>query len=134
MKHDFLQGAPMRGRFRDQTQLFSYISRESRVPAVHPLRKVRALVREVLEAMSRSFNALYAKEGRPSVPPEQLLSALLILALHGIRSERQLMQQLDYNLLNRWFVGLPRTIRCGTRPPSPRTANACRPVRCSSSS
>ena len=96
----------MRGRFRDQTQLFSYISPESRVPAVHPLRKIRALVREVLEAMSRSFNRLYAKEGRPSVPPEQLLSALLIQALYGIRSERQLMEQLDYNLLYRWFVGL----------------------------
>src|SRR5437867_10150777 len=111
MKHDSLlvgdePGAPMRGRFRDQTRLFSYISPESRVPAVHPLRKIRALVREVLEAMSRSFNRLYAKEGRPSVPPEQLLSALLIQALYGIRSERQLMEQLDYNLLYRWFVGL----------------------------
>ena len=76
------------------------------MPAGHPLRKIRALVRDVLAAMSRSFDRLYAEEGRPSVPPEQLLSALLIQALYGIRSERQLMEQLDYNLLYRWFVGL----------------------------
>ena len=96
----------MLGKFPDQTQLFSSISPELRVPAGHPLRKIRALVREVLEAMSRGFYRLYAEEGRPSVPPEQLLSTLLIQALYGIRSERQLMEQLDYNLLYRWFVGL----------------------------
>ncbi len=95
----------MRGTFKDQGGLFSYISPEARVPAQHPLRKVRALVRDVLKEMSRSFSALYAREGRPSIPPEQLLSALLLQALYGIRSERQLMEQLDYNLLYRWFVG-----------------------------
>ena len=96
----------MRGTFQDQGGLFSYVSPESRVPATHPLRKVRALVRDVMEELSRGFARLYAKEGRPSVPPEQLLSALLIQVLYGIRSERQLMEQLDYNLLYRWFVGL----------------------------
>ncbi len=96
----------MRGRFRDQGGLFSYVSPESRVPANHPLRKVRSLVREVLKELSRTFGRLYASEGRPSVPPEQLLSALLIQVFYGIRSERQLMEQLDYNLLYRWFVGL----------------------------
>jgi transposase len=86
--------------------LFSYVSPESRVPPGHPLRKVRGLVRDVLAELSRSFARLYAREGRPSVPPEQLLSALLIQVLYGIRSERQLMEQLNYNLLYRWFVGL----------------------------
>jgi transposase len=86
--------------------MFSYVSPESRVPASHPLRRVRLLVREVLSGLSRSFGAMYAREGRPSVPPEQLLSALLLQAFYSIRSERQLMEQLDYNLLFRWFVGL----------------------------
>ena len=96
----------MRGMFRDQGVLFSYVSPESRVPPGHPLRKIRGLVRDVLAELSRSFARLYAREGRPSVPPEQLLSALLIQVLYGIRSERQLMEQLNYNLLYRWFVGL----------------------------
>src|ERR1700761_552139 len=96
----------MRGVFRDQGGLFSYVSPEARVPAGHTLRKIRRLVRDVLTELSRSFAGLYAKEGRPSVPPEQLLSALLIQALYGIRSERQLMEQLNYNLLYRWVVGL----------------------------
>ena len=96
----------MRGGFQDQGGLFSYISPEERVPASHPLRKVRELVREVLTALNRSFAKLYSHEGRPSIPPEQLLSALLLQALYGIRSERQLMEQADYNPLSRWFVGL----------------------------
>jgi transposase len=96
----------MRGVFLDQGGLFSYVSPESRVPPGHPLRKIRGLVRDVLVELSRSFARLYAREGRPSVPPEQLLSALLIQVLYGIRSERQLMEQLNYNLLYRWFVGL----------------------------
>lgn len=96
----------MRGTFRDQGGLFSYISPEARVPVNHPLRKIRDLVREVLKDLSRSLGKLYASEGRPSVPPEQLLSALLIQVFYGIRSERQLMEQLNYNLLYRWFVGL----------------------------
>jgi transposase len=96
----------MRGKFHDQGGLFSYISPEARVPMNHPLRKIRDLVREVLGDLSRSLGKLYASEGRPSVPPEQLLSALLIQVFYGLRSERQLVEQLDYNLLFRWFVGL----------------------------
>jgi transposase len=86
--------------------LFSYISAEARVPTNHPLRKVRALVRDVLGELNRSLGRLYASEGRPSIAPEQLQSALLLQVFYGIRSERQLMEQLDYNLLYRWFVGL----------------------------
>ena len=93
----------MRGEFRDQGGLFSYIDPESRIPADHPLRQVRTLVRAVLKDLSRSFSRLYSHEGRPSIPPEQLLSALLLQVLYGLRSERQLMEQLDYNLLFRWF-------------------------------
>jgi transposase len=96
----------MRGRFQDQGGLFSYIDPEERIPAGHPLRAVRALVREVLKELSWSLGKLYSPEGRPSIPPEQLLSALLLQAFYGVRSERQLMEQLDYNLLFRWFVGL----------------------------
>jgi transposase len=86
--------------------LFSYISPEARVPEHHRLRKIGELVREVLKDLSRTFGKLYASEGRPSIPPEQLLSALLLQVFYGIRSERQLMEQLNYNLLYRWFVGL----------------------------
>src|SRR5246500_3056306 len=96
----------MRGAFSDQGRLFSYISPEARVPANHPLRKIRELVRDVLRELDRSLSKLYASEGRPSIPPEQLLSAFLLQVFYGIRSERQLMEQLDYNLLYRWFVGL----------------------------
>src|SRR5208283_3775312 len=88
----------MRGAFEDQGGLFSYISPEARIPASHPLRK--------LGELNRSLGKLYASEGRPSIPPEQLLSALLLQVFYGIRSERQLMEQLDYNFLFRWFVGL----------------------------
>jgi transposase len=96
----------MRGGFADQGGMFSYISPEARVPPNHPLRKIRELVRDVLSELNRGLNKLYASEGRPSIPPEQLLSALLLQVFYGIRSERQLMEQLDYNLLYRWFVGL----------------------------
>jgi len=96
----------MRGRFFDQGGMFSYIQPERRIPTSHPLRKVRELVREVLKELSHTFGKLYSHEGRPSIPPEQLLSALLLQVFYSIRSERQLMEQLDYNLLFRWFVGL----------------------------
>ena len=86
--------------------MFSYIEPERRIPADHPLRKIRELVRDVLKELSHSFGKLYSREGRPSIPPEQLLSALLLQVFYSIRSERQLMEQLDYNLLYRWFVGL----------------------------
>lgn len=96
----------MRGEFQDQGGLFSYIDPESRIPKQHPLRKVRALVREVLHELDPEFARLYSHEGRPSIPPEMLLSALLLQVFYGIRSEIQLMEQLNYNLLFRWFVGL----------------------------
>jgi transposase len=96
----------MRGRVWDQGGLFSYLSPEARVPPRHPLRQIRELVRTVLKELSVNFGKLYSSEGRPSIPPEQLLSALLLQVFYGIRSERQLMEQLDYNLLYRWFVGL----------------------------
>ena len=86
--------------------MFSYIHPEKRIPAYHPLRKIRELVREVLKELNHTFGRLYSHEGRPSIPPEQLLSALILQVLYSVRSERQLMEQLDYNLLFRWFVGL----------------------------
>jgi|SRR6516164_1497087 len=93
----------MRGRFFDQGGMFSYIRPEQRIPANHPLGKVRELVREVLEELNHSFGRLYSHEGRPSIPPEQLLSALLLQVFYSIRSERQLMEPLDYNLvMNFW--------------------------------
>jgi transposase len=79
----------MRGAFVDQGGLFSYIAPEARVPANHPSRKIRELVRDVLGELNRSLGTLYASEGRPSIPPEQLLSALLLQVFYGIRSERQ---------------------------------------------
>ena len=124
----------MRGTFLDQGRLFSYISPEARVRTDHPLRKIRKLVRDVLGELNRSLSRLYASEGRPSIPPEQLLSALLLQVFYGIRSERQLMEQLDYNLLYRWFVGLSPTTWCGTRPCSRRIATGCRAARYSPSS
>ena len=86
--------------------LFSYVSAEARVPASHPLRLIRAVVDEASKALSPEFEALYARVGRPSVPPGKLIRALLLQAFFSIRSGRQLMQQLDCNLLFRWFAGL----------------------------
>ena len=96
----------MRGPDDKQDAIFSYISPEERVPADHPLRKIRALVDAVLGDMSRQFAKLYADTGRPSIAPERLLRALLLQVFYSIRSERLLMEQLDYNLLFRWFVGM----------------------------
>jgi transposase len=96
----------MRGEDACTAALFSYVSCEARVPADHPLRAIRAIVDEALEVLSPAFAELYAKTGRPSIPPEKLLRALLLQAFYSVRSERQLVEQLDYNLLFRWFVGL----------------------------
>ena len=96
----------MRGQDTQQAALFSYISPEERVPADHPLRPIRAMVDKALKALSPRFDELYSYTGRPSTPPEKLLLALLLQVLYTIRSERLLMEQLDYNLLFRWFVGL----------------------------
>lgn len=96
----------MRGDDRQPDAMFSYVSAEQRVPQDHPLRAIRALVDEVLRDMSREFDGLYARVGRPSIPPERLLRAQLLQIFYSIRSERLLMEQLDYNLLFRWFVGM----------------------------
>ena len=96
----------MRGSERGSEGLFSYIRLEERIAAGHPLRAIRALTNEVLAALSPRFEALYSRLGRPSIPPEYLLRATLLQAFFSVRSERQLMEQIDYNLLFRWFVGL----------------------------
>lgn len=96
----------MRGDQDPQKVLFSYVSQEDRIPEDHPLRKLRSMVDPILKDLSPTFNKLYAEGGRPSIPPEYLLRALLIQILYTIRSERLLIEQLDYNLLFRWFVGL----------------------------
>ena len=96
----------MRGEDERQEGMFSYLSPEKRVPADHPLRPVRKLVDQVLKEMSPQFARLYSKVGRPSIPPERLLRALLPQIFYSVRSERLLMEQLDYNLLFRWFVGM----------------------------
>ena len=96
----------MRGSDREQGLMFSYVSLEDRIPADHPLRAMRAMVDEALKNLSQRFSGLYAATGRPSIPPERLLRALLLQVLYSIRSERMLMEQLEYNLLFRWFVGL----------------------------
>src|SRR6202158_5280522 len=96
----------MRGDERDQDGMFSYISLERRVPQDHPLRAVRKLTDKVLRTLSPEFDALYADSGRASIAPEYVLRALLLQVLFSVRSERQLVEQIDYNLLFRWFVGL----------------------------
>jgi transposase len=96
----------MRGDDQQSGHLFSYLSPEQRVPADHPLRAIRQMTDEALRQLSPQFEAIYATSGRPSVPPEQLLRALLLQALYTVRSERLLVEQLEYNLLFRWFVGL----------------------------
>jgi transposase len=96
----------MRGIDTKQPPLFSYVSQEERIPQDHPLRSIRRMSDEVLESLSKRFDRLYSETGRPSIPPEHLLRALLLQVLYSIRSERLLMEQLDYNLLYRWFVGL----------------------------
>lgn len=96
----------MRGVDESQDSLFSYGCLEQRIPAGHPLRPVRQMADEALQAMDQDFAKLYAPIGRPSIPPEQQLRALLVMVLYSIRSERRLMEELSYNLLYRWFVGL----------------------------
>ena len=96
----------MRGKDHQQSAMFSYLSPEQRVPEEHPLRRIRLVVDTALKGLSSSFDKIYAVFGRPSIPPEKLLRALLLQLLYTIRSERLLMEQLEYNLLFRWFVGL----------------------------
>jgi transposase len=96
----------MRGIDATQSDMFSYVSPENRVPKEHPLRPIRILVNDALQALSPEFKRMYSDIGRPSIAPEKLLRALLLQILYTIRSERMLMEQLNYNLLFRWFVGL----------------------------
>jgi transposase len=96
----------MRGVDKQNGSLFSYVNLEERIPARHPLRKVAVIVNDALRALDGAFAGLYAADGRPSIPPERLLRAALVQILFSVRSERQLMDQMQYNLLFRWFVGL----------------------------
>ena len=96
----------MRGGDERSGELFSYVDVEARVRQDHPLRAIRAIVNDALSALEREFAALYSPLGRPSIPPEQLLRSMLLQAFYSIRSERQLMERLEYDLLFRWFVGL----------------------------
>jgi len=96
----------MRGTDQQQGHVFSYISPEQRVRKDHPLRPIRTMVDEILKQLSPQFNKMYAKVGRPSIPPEQLLRAQLLQLFYSVRSERLLMEEMDCNILFRWFVGL----------------------------
>jgi transposase len=96
----------MRGDDLQQDAMFSYVSPERRVPTDHPLRPIRQMVDQVLRSLSPRFARLYSRTGRPSIAPEKLLRTLLLQVLYTVRSERLLLEQLDYNLLFRWFVGL----------------------------
>ena len=96
----------MRGNDRLQADMYSYVSPEERVRADHPLRAIRAMADEALQAMSERFDSMYARTGRPSIPPEKLLRAQLIQLFYSIRSERLLMEEIDYSMLYRWFVGM----------------------------
>src|SRR5437588_12208391 len=100
------EGAGMRGAEYEQSSMFSYSSAERRVPQDHPLRAIRTMVDAALKELDERFAGIYAAGARPSIPPERLLRALLLQVLYTVRSERLLMEQLDYNFLFRWFVGL----------------------------
>ena len=96
----------MRGDDQQQSEMFSYLSLEQRVPQDHPLRAIRKTVEEILRGMHKDFDGMYAQTGRPSIPPERLLRGVLLQIFYSVRSERMLMEQMNYNLLFRWFVGL----------------------------
>src|SRR4051794_12046893 len=115
----------MRGDERIQDGMFSYVSLEQRVAADHPLRAVRKLTDTVLGLLDAEFDVLYADSGRPSVAPEYILRALLLQVFYSIRSERLLVEQIDYNLLFRWFVGLGMDDAVWNTRYFPRTATGC---------
>jgi transposase len=103
----------MRGDEDQQPAMFSYVNLDQRVPSNHPLRAIRKMADQALAELSSHFDSLYARRGRPSIPPEQLIRALLLQVLYAIRSERQLMERIKYDLLFRWFVGLAARGRTG---------------------
>ena len=115
----------MRGNDIRRDGLFSYVRPESRIPSSHPLRLIRGVADAALKALDTQLAALYAENGRPSIPPEQLLRALLVQAFYTIRSERQLMEQLNYNLLSAGSLACRLTIRSGCRRCLARTATGC---------
>ncbi len=96
----------MRGDDKQQASMFSYVTMEQRIPANHPMRRIGAMADRALETMDAVFAGLYSETGRPSIAPERLLRAQLLMILYSVRSERQLMEQIDFNILYRWFVGL----------------------------
>src|SRR6187455_1487517 len=96
----------MRGHVEPQGSMFSYFSPESRVPTAHPLRSIKAYADQLLRGLSRQFEQMYARTGRPSIPPERLLKATLLMALYSVRSERLFCEALDYNILFRWFLDM----------------------------
>ena len=102
----FIYPIIMRGDDQKQAAMFSYLTLAQRIPAEHPARQIRVLVDRALERMDADLEKLYSDTGRPSIAPERLLRATLLMILYSIRSERQLMEQMNYNLLFRWFVGL----------------------------
>src|SRR5260370_5656908 len=117
----------MRGDELQQRGMLSYVTLEQRIPLDHPLRQIRVLVDRALHRMDAEFDRLYSATGRPSIAPERLLRSSLLMVLYSIRSERQLMEQLDYNLLFRWFVGLEWNIPPWVRPVYPKTPQALNP-------
>src|SRR4051812_18744032 len=118
----------MRGPDEQTSDMFSYLSPEQRVRPDHPLRAIRTMTDQVLRELSPRFRRMYSDMGRPSIPPEQLLRALLLQALYTVRSERLLMEEIDYSILFRWFVGWVWTSRSGRPPASARTAIGCWPA------
>jgi transposase len=115
----------MRGDDQQQSHVFSYLPPKERVRKNHPLRAIRDMVDNVLAQLSGRFDGMYAKMGRPSIAPEKLLRAQLLQMLYSIRSERLLMEEMDCNLLFRWFVGLNADDEVWMRLPLPRIATAC---------
>jgi len=115
----------MRGIDHQQADMYSYLSPEMRVKADHPLRSIRAMADRALANMSERFDGMYAKTGRPSIPPEKLLRAQLIQMLYSVRSERLLMEEIDYSMLFRWFVGMNLDEPVWDVTVSPRTEIAC---------
>src|SRR6476619_5149750 len=101
-----LEAWPVRGRRNPQATMLAFVDLEQRVPADHPLRRVKSLADAALVALSDHLDALYARDGRPSIPPERLLKASLLIGLYSVRSERAFCEQLDYNLLFRWFLDM----------------------------
>ena len=115
----------MRGLDDRPEGFFSYVRLEERIPSDHPLRPIKALADQALLSLNKRFEGLYSSMGRPSIPPEMLLRATLLQAFFSVRSQRMLMEQINYNLLFRWFVGLPMERRSGMPPCSRITATAC---------